>query len=213
MRAAAVALVALAATGALSFPGQGFAQPQQPPSVIRPSSTLGPPVGRGAAGEPSGTARGGAASGTAAATGGKAPAAGVPAARPVPAQANRFRSIAKDETLLFDAPSERAKKLYVAPAGMPVEVVSVLRNWVKIRDSVGDLAWVERDTLTDRRMVISLGQTPVQREPSVSAGSLFDVDGGVVLELLDDRLVSGYAKVRYASGEIGYVQASQVWGL
>ena len=115
--------------------------------------------------------------------------------------------------MLFDAPSERAKKIYIAPAGMPVEVVSVLRNWVKIRDSVGDLAWVERDALTEKRMVITLGQLAVQREASNSAGSYFDVDGGVVLELLEERVVAGFAKVRYASGEIGYVQADQIWGL
>lgn len=206
-RAAAVCL-SLLAFAALALSTPAFAQAQQAPSIIRPSSTLGPPSGRNGAvrSQPPGSTA--APIDNASDTG-----AGAAGAKPPLAKANRFRSVARDETILFDAPSERAKKIFIAPVGMPVEVLSVLRNWVKIRDSVGDLAWVERDSLSDRRMVISLGLTPVQREPSGSAGSLFDVDGGVVLELLDDRPVGGYAKVRYASGEVGYVQTSQVWGM
>ena len=211
MRAGLATIATASVAAALLAPLAASAQPQQAPSIIRPSSTLGPPVGRGGAGKAA--TGGGATAIDNAAQPGAAGAAGAAGTNPSLVKPNRFRSIAQDETVLFDAPSERAKKIFIAPAGMPVEVLSVLRNWVKVRDSTGDLAWVDRQALTDRRMVISLGLVPMLREPSVSAGRFFDVDGGVVLELIDDRIVAGYAKVRYASGETGYIQADQVWGL
>lgn len=194
--------------------GPASAQPSQAaPMVIRPSSTLGPPAAA-PSGSPAPLTRGGNA------VGGGHPglAPGATPGAPPPAFAlrglpNRFRSVVKAETVLYDAPSERAKKIFIAPAGMPVEVVSVLRDWVKFRDPGGDLAWVNREMLTDRRTVVSTALASVRRDARPDAPVLFDVDRGVVFELIEDRAVAGFVKVRYQGNEIGYLQADQVWGL
>jgi len=114
---------------------------------------------------------------------------------------------------MFDAPSERAKKIFLAPQGMPVEVISVLRTWVKVRDPLGDLAWISRDDLADRRMVIATAVAPLRREAQAMAPAWFSVDRGVVMELMEDRPINGFLKVRYAEGQIGYIQPDQLWGL
>jgi SH3-like domain-containing protein len=204
---AAVAALALAC-------GPASAQPSQAaPMIIRPSSTLGPPAAP-PSGSPAPVTRGG----NAVSGGHPGLAPGATPGAPPPAFAlrglpNRFRSVVKPETVLYDAPSDRAKKIFIAPAGMPVEVVSVLRDWVKFRDPGGDLAWVNREMLTDRRTVVSTALASVRRDARADAPVLFDVDRGVVFELLEDRAVAGFVKVRYQGNEIGYLQADQVWGL
>ena len=93
------------------------------------------------------------------------------------------------------------------------KLISVLRTWVKVRDPLGDLAWISRDDLTDRRMVMATAVAVLRREAQASAPTWFSVDRGVVLELLDEKPVNGFIKVKYAEGQIGYIQPDQVWGL
>ena len=190
-----VALVGLMLTWCAGLYAQGAN-----PLVIRPSATLGPAA-------PSDVA-----AGTAAATG-KGNTVAAAANAPRLAGVARFRSVSKPDAVMFDAPSDKATKIFQAPEGMPVEVISVLRTWVKVRDPLGDLAWIDREDLTDRRMVMATVMSPLRREAEPNAPTWFSVDRGVVLELLDDKPVNGFVKVRYAEGQVGYLQASQVWGL
>lgn len=126
----------------------------------------------------------------------------------------RFRSIGTDDTVMYDAPSDKAKKLYQAPRGMPVEVIAVLQGWIKVRDMQGDIAWVQRDDLSDRRTVMARNTITLYREPSTLAMHWFDVARGVVLELQDDLVDdAGFIRVRHADGQVGYVQLDQVWGV
>ena len=172
------------------------------PQIIRPSATLGP----AAPGTPATGKTGSAASGT--------PAAAAPTGTaPRLAGVAKYRSVSKSDSVMFDAPSEKAKKIFLAPEGMPVEVISVLRTWVKVRDPLGDLAWISRDDLTDRRMVMATSAAPLRREAEPNSPTWFSVDRGVVLELLDEKPVNGFIKVRYAEGQVGYLQPNQVWGL
>src|SRR5258708_12470976 len=55
---------------------------------------------------------------------------------------------------MTDAPPARAKKLFVASRFYPVEIVINIDNWVKVRDQAGDLAWMEKKALSDKRTVI-----------------------------------------------------------
>ncbi|MEO6270676.1 MAG: SH3 domain-containing protein [Lautropia sp.] len=202
---AAALLVAAAAVQAQGpAGGRSAAPPATPPAtpqVIVPSATLGPAApGVSPAGK------------TGAATG-AAGSAATAVSSPRPAGVVKYRSVARPNAVMFDAPSEKAKKIYQAPEGMPVEVISVLRTWVKVRDPLGDLAWLSRDDLADRRMVIATSVAPLRREADQAAPTWFSVDRGVVLELLDEKPVNGFVKVQYAEGQVGYLLSGQVWGL
>lgn len=133
---------------------------------------------------------------------------------PVAARAAEFRSIAT-ASVLYDAPSPQAKKLFVAPRGMPVEVVSTIRIWVKVRDASGDLAWVERDALSPQRTVLATAApaTVVRAAAAEGAPVVFQAERGVVLELLEPVAAPGWARVRHADGASGFVRAGDVWGL
>ena len=129
----------------------------------------------------------------------------------------RYRSIGHDDVVMFDAPSDKAKKLYQAPHGMPVEIIAVLQGWVKVRDMQGDIAWVQRDDLSDRRTVIATTTATMLREPDQAAMPWFDAARGVVFELEGDALKpvddKGFVRVHHADGQSGYVEAGQLWGI
>jgi SH3-like domain-containing protein len=131
----------------------------------------------------------------------------------VPAMAGEFRSIAEDGTVMYDAPSVRARKLFVTSRYYPVEIVVNIDNWVKVRDLAGDLAWVEKKALSDRRTVTVVATVADIRQGADDKTPLvFQAQQGVALELAE-LSASGWVKVRHADGQTGYIKISQVWGL
>ena len=131
----------------------------------------------------------------------------------VPASAADFRSIAEGGTVMYDAPSVKAKKLYVVSRDYPVEVVVNDGPWVKVRDVTGELAWVERKSLSERRLtVVSASIADVREAPNDRAAVAFRAQQGVTMELTDIGN-AGWAKVKLRDGRAGYVRISQIWGL
>ena len=132
-------------------------------------------------------------------------------AAPLAAQAE-FRSVA-EAAVMYDAPSTRAARLYVAGRNLPVEVISTDGAWVKVRDPFGALSWVERKSLADRRTVlVTAAIADVRLRPDDAAPLVFQAQAGVVLELAEVG-TSGWARVRHADGANGFVRIGQVWGI
>ncbi|MBM3392410.1 MAG: hypothetical protein FJY34_10620 [Betaproteobacteria bacterium] len=130
-----------------------------------------------------------------------------------PAAALEYRSVAEAGAVMFDAPSQKAKPLFIVARGTPVEVVVALEGWVKVRDAAGDLAWMERKTLAEKRMLIVSARTAEVRAQAEGVAALvFEAEKGVLLELVEPG-PPGWARVRHRDGQAGYVRANQVWGL
>lgn len=128
------------------------------------------------------------------------------------AQTLEFRSLAENGVVLYDAPSLKAGKVFVAGRMLPVEVIVSLETWVKVRDSAGDLAWVEKKYLSDRRYVIvTAPRAEVRDSPDAAARVRFEAEQNVVLELVEQT--TGWARVKHPDGDEGYVRSNQVWGL
>jgi SH3-like domain-containing protein len=133
-------------------------------------------------------------------------------ALPVAAHAE-FRSIAEAAVVLYDAPSAKASKLYVAGRNLPVEVIATDGAWVKIRDPFGGLSWVEGKALTTRRTVfVAVPVADVRQRPEVAAPLVFQAQAGVVLDLVEPGQ-TGWAQVRHPDGASGFVRIGSVWGL
>lgn len=129
------------------------------------------------------------------------------------ASAAEMRSVSERAAVLYDAPSTRAKKLYVVAQYYPVEVVVNVENWVKVRDVSGELAWVEKKLLSERRtLIVSVAMADVRQAAEEKSPLAFQAREGVVLELVEAP-VAGWVKVRHRDGQLGYVSARQVWGL
>ena len=59
------------------------------------------------------------------------------------ATAAEFRAIGENPVVLYDAPSTKADRLFVASRYYPFEVLVKLDQWTKVRDGNGEVAWVE----------------------------------------------------------------------
>jgi len=114
---------------------------------------------------------------------------------------------------MYDAPSAKSKPLFVVLAGTPVELVVSLEGWAKVRDSRGDLAWIEKKQLTEKRnVIVRIDRAHVRAAAEDKAALVFEAERDVVLELLE-AVPGGWVKVRHRDGQSGFLKAPEVWGL
>ena len=129
------------------------------------------------------------------------------------AQALDFKSVGAAPAILYDAPSIKGGKLFVAPRGMPVEVVLTYGEWVKVRDASGDLAWTEAKALSPRRtVVVRAANAKVRASADDNAAAVMSADKGVLLDLTDPQ-AGAWLKVRHRDGITGFIKSSEVWGI
>ena len=128
------------------------------------------------------------------------------------AQAAEYRSIAPSFAILYNAPTERARKMFIAPHGMPVERILDLDGWTKIRDAEGDLSWVATQALSDKRtVVVTAVRTSVLAAMTDTAPLMATADKGVLFDMTTPAQ-AGWVGVRHQDGTAGYVRSNEVWG-
>lgn len=122
-----------------------------------------------------------------------------------------------DPTVMYDAPSLKSRPLFVVGREVPLEVIVSVEGWLKVRDSAGSVAWVERKNVTDRRMLtVRVASAEVLAAPDATAAVVFKADQNVLLELADPGYATttpGWVKVRHRDGQSGFIRIAQVWGL
>lgn len=124
-----------------------------------------------------------------------------------------FKSVGAAPVILYDTPSTKGARMYIAPRGMPLQVVSSYAEWVKVRDANGDLAWTEAKGLSPRRnLVVRTPGAKVFAGPDETSRVLMTADRGVLLELVDPTALT-WIRIRHRDGIDGYVRANDVWGL
>lgn len=131
---------------------------------------------------------------------------------PLAAGAAEFRSVGAGVAVLYDSPSTKGRKLSIAPRGMPLEVVSSLPNWVKVRDMLGDVMWIEGKDLSARRTLIASTLATLRASAQDTAPIVVQVERGVLLEPVEGAAAAGWVRVRHAEGASGFVKAGEVWG-
>ena len=129
------------------------------------------------------------------------------------AHAFDFKTVGAAPAILYDAPSTKGSKLFVAPRGMPLEVVLSYGEWVKVRDVSGELAWTEMKALSNKQNVVArAANLKVRATADEAALPVFIVDKGVLLEVAE-AAAAGWVKVRHKDGLAGYVKISEIWGI
>ena len=129
------------------------------------------------------------------------------------AGAAEFRTIGDRAAILYDAPSQKADRLFVASRGHPFEVLVKLDQWTKIRDAGGEVAWVENRALGDRRFaMVSVPIADIRAAPGVQSPLVFEAYKQVLLELLEPP-ADGWVKVRHRDGQQGFARTSHLWGI
>lgn len=127
------------------------------------------------------------------------------------APALEFRAVAVDAAVLYDAPSNQAKKLFILSRYYPVEVIVALDKWLKVRDASGALAWVESAQLsTQRTVLVTVPEAEIHTQPDAAAPVAFKAQRDVALELLE--ITGAWVKVKHLDGQSGFISAKDVWG-
>lgn len=129
----------------------------------------------------------------------------------VAAGAADFRAAAEAAVVLYDAPSVKARKLYIVNRGYPLEVVVQVEGWVKVRDAGGALSWVESKALDAARNVLLRKAATVRQKPADDAPAAFEAQRDLLLEV-QEGAAAGWIHVKHRDGAAGYVRASDVWG-
>ena len=131
-----------------------------------------------------------------------------------PAWCAPYQSIGNEPAIFYDAPTLRGLKTFVAPRGMPVEMIVAQGDWVRVRDSSGGLAWVEKKALVDKRAVVvnsKTGSADVHASADENSQVVFRAQSGVLLDLVSAPS-SGWLSVRHRDGQSGFVKVGDVWG-
>jgi SH3-like domain-containing protein len=140
------------------------------------------------------------------------------AALPALASAADFLSTQDAATVLYDAPSARAKPLFVYGRGVPVEALVSVEGWTKVRDAAGTIGWMAGKSLSDKRMlVVRAPVADVRAAADEAAPVVFRAERDVLLEMAEPAAAAasatpGWIRVRHRDGQSGYVRLSQVFG-
>ncbi|HXF77876.1 MAG TPA: SH3 domain-containing protein [Usitatibacter sp.] len=131
----------------------------------------------------------------------------------IPAAAAEYRSLGAAPAVLYDAPSGKADRLFVASRYYPFEVLVKLDQWTKVRDVNGEVAWVENKALGDRQTVmVTVPLADVRAAPNAQAPLVFEAYKQVLLEVLEPP-ADGWVKVRHRDGQQGYIRTTHVFGV
>lgn len=126
--------------------------------------------------------------------------------------AAEYKSVGAQPAVLYNAPSDKGRKIFVAPRGMPVEVVLTQGGWSKVRDAAGDLFWIETTALAVKRnVIVTAANIKLHATAEEAAAVLATVDKGVLLELLAPA-ASGWVKLKHRDGPTGFAKVTEVWG-
>jgi SH3-like domain-containing protein len=131
----------------------------------------------------------------------------------LPALGAEFRAVGDRAAILYDAPSLKADRIFVASRGHPFEVVVKLDHWTKVRDAGGEVAWVENRLLGERRnAMVSVPVADVHATADAKSPLVFEAYKQVILEVLEPP-ADGWVKVRHRDGQQGYARVAHLWGV
>lgn len=136
----------------------------------------------------------------------------LPALATTAAPAAEFRSAGETAVVLYDAPSVKARKLYIVNRGYPLEVVVEVEGWTKVRDAAGALTWAEAKSLNkERSLLVRTAVAAVRQKPAEDAPVVFEAQRDVLLDFVEAG-PAGWVQVRHRDGSAGYARAADVWG-
>jgi SH3-like domain-containing protein len=131
----------------------------------------------------------------------------------LPALGAEYRALGERPAVLYDAPSTRADRLFVASRLYPFEVLVKLELWTKVRDANGEVAWVENSALGAKSTVlVTVPLADVRVAPDVKSDLVFEAYKNVILEVLAPPN-GEWVKVRHRDGQEGFIRLAHVWGV
>jgi SH3-like domain-containing protein len=129
------------------------------------------------------------------------------------AGAAEFRALGDRAAVLYDAPSSKADRLFIASRQYPFEVLVKLDQWTKVRDATGEVAWVENKLFGEQKTVlVTVPLADVHTAANAQSPLVFEAYKQVLLEVVEPP-AEGWVKVRHRDGQQGFIRTAHVWGV
>lgn len=136
---------------------------------------------------------------------------GVVATAPALAQAQEFLSIKGKTVNIRAKPTTQSEIAWELIDGYPVQVISTQDDWVKVKDFEGALGWVHKPlTSKDPHFLIKGNTINLRAGPSTKHSVVTKLNKYDIVETLEKS--DGWAKVKTADGDEGWLLESLVWG-
>ena len=140
-------------------------------------------------------------------------AADRPRVTPSGLEVPRYVSLKYAEVNARNGPDEAHQLLWVYHAkGLPVQVVAETREWRRICDPEGGLAWVHRRTTDGRRSAMRVQPTPLALLTAPKEGAkVSGLSEGPLGRQSLDKCEKGWCRLR-ADGSSGWAREGEIWG-
>lgn len=118
--------------------------------------------------------------------------------------------ISADVANLRSGPDSKQEVLWQVEKYHPVLVVEKNKDWYKIKDFEGDMAWVHKSLVGNMNGVITIKDNcNVRSQPDSTGKILFTVERGVPFKVIKDK--GEWIQIEHADGDIGWIHKSLVW--
>ena len=107
-------------------------------------------------------------------------------------------------------PGSKYEVLWQVEKFHPVLVIEKKKDWYKIKDFEGDMAWIHSSLLGNINGVITTKtKCNVRSSPDKTGKILFTVERGVPFKVM--KRSGNWIRIEHADGEIGWIYNSLVW--
>ena len=132
-----------------------------------------------------------------------------------PASSADFVSIKVKKAFLYEGPSSSTDKEFIITEGYPLQVMVRLKDWIKVKDHLGKISWIQSaDTSKDRNVMTLNDNVNLFYKPTTDSVHLAKIEKDITLKLLSPFPTNGWIQVKTLSQNIeGYIRAEDVWGL
>ena len=111
---------------------------------------------------------------------------------------------------LRSGPGSKYEVLWQVEKFHPLLIIEKKKNWYKIKDFEGDMAWIHRSLLGKINGVITIKtKSNVRSKPDKKGKILFTAERGVPFKVLKRN--GNWIRIEHADGEIGWIYNSLVW--
>ncbi len=111
---------------------------------------------------------------------------------------------------LRSGPGSKYEVLWQVEKFHPLLIIEKKKNWYKIKDFEGDMAWIHRSLLGKINGVITTKtKCNVRSKPDKKGKILFTVERGVPFKVLKRN--GNWVRIEHADGEIGWIYNRLVW--
>lgn len=119
-------------------------------------------------------------------------------------------AVKADVANLRSGPGTKYDKLWQVEKYHPFLILEKKKDWYKIKDFEGDMAWVHKSLLGKINGVITTKKKcNVRSKPNTKGKILFTVERGVPFKVI--KKSGNWIRIEHSDGEIGWIHNSLVW--